>query len=141
MASNSSNGPNKTKGRYKLKLNSLEKIEELLQEAYDEANQNVVKLQEEINRISSATNLNDCTVDERAKFAKAINDYITNRDKALGRKIEIGKLMAEIHKNNGNIAKTVANTEDLSNFDLEVLQQQLVESETASKPQPYKIGN
>ena len=85
--------------------------------------------------------MNDCTVDERAKFAKAINDYITNRDKALGRKIEIGKLMAEIHKNNGNIAKTVANTEDLSNFDLEVLQQQLVESETASKPQPYKIGN
>lgn len=139
MANNSVGGPHKAKGRYKLKLNSLEKIEELLQEAYDEANQNVVKLQEEINRISSATNLNECTVDERAKFAKAVNDYITNRDKALGRKIEIGKLMAEIHKNNGNIAKTMANAEDLSNFDLEILQKQLSESDNNSKSQSYKL--
>ena len=98
-----------------------------------------MKLQEEINRISSATNLNECTVDERAKFAKAVNDYITNRDKALGRKIEIGKLMAEIHKNNGNIAKTMANAEDLSNFDLEILQKQLSESDNNSKSQSYKL--
>lgn len=93
--------------RYKLKLNSIEKIEELLQIMYDEANQNIVKLQEEINKITNSTNLNQCSVDEKAKFAKAINDYIANKDKAIGRKIEIAKLMTEVHKYSGNVTAAV----------------------------------
>lgn len=94
---------NKVKGKYKIKLNSIDKIEELCQLTYDEAHQNVVKLQEEINKLSNCTNLNDCTVDERAKFAKAMNDYINSKDKAIGRKMDIAKLMSEIYKHNGNV--------------------------------------
>lgn len=93
----------KVKGKYKVKLNSIEKIEEICQIQYDEANQNVVRLQDEINKLASSTNLNECSVDERAKFAKAMNDYITNKDKAIGRKLEIAKLMVEIYKHNGNV--------------------------------------
>lgn len=95
--------PQKVKPKYKVKLNSLEKIEEACQLQYDEAHQNIVKLQEEINRLSACTNLNDCTVDERAKFAKAMNDYINSKDKAIGRKMEIVKVMTEIYKHNGSV--------------------------------------
>lgn len=93
----------KVKGKFKVRLNSLEKIEEACQIQYDEAHQNIVRLQEEINKLASCTNLNNCSVDERAKFAKAMNDYINSKDKAIGRKLEIVKVMTEIYKHNGSV--------------------------------------
>ena len=92
---------------YKLKLNSVPKIEELLQELYDEADKNIVEIQNEINKMANSVQLSNEAVDAKAKYAKAINDYITNKDKAIGRKLEIAKLMSEILKYNGNIKKTV----------------------------------
>lgn len=92
--------------RYKLKLNSAEKIEELLQELYNETCKNIESIQNEMNKLSSSINLNNEIVDSKTKYAKAMNDFITNKDKAIGRKIEIAKLMSEILKFNGNVSKT-----------------------------------
>ena len=98
---------NKISKRYKLKLNSVQKIEELLQELYEEADKNIVEIQNEMNKLSNSVQLSDEIVDAKAKYAKAMNDYISNKDKAIGRKLDIAKLMSEILKYNGNVKLAV----------------------------------
>lgn len=102
---------NKLPKRYKLKLNSVEKIEELLQELYEEADKNIVEIQTEMNKLSNSVELNNEIVDAKAKYAKAMNDFIINKDKAIGRKLDIAKLMSEILKYNGNVKLAVTEGE------------------------------
>ena len=45
--------------KYKLKLNSVSKIEELLQEMYDESCENIRVIQEQMNRLTSSVSLNE----------------------------------------------------------------------------------
>ena len=97
--------------RYKLKLNSVEKSEELLQELYEEADKNIVEIQNEMNKLANSVELNNEIVDAKAKYAKAMNDFITNKDKAIGRKLDIAKLMSEILKFNGNVKLAVTEGE------------------------------
>ena len=98
---------NKIPKRYKLKLNSAQKIEELLQELYDESDKNIVEIQNEMNKLSNSVQLDQEIVDAKAKYAKAMNDFITNKDKAIGRKLDIAKLMSAILKFNGNVKLAV----------------------------------
>ena len=105
------------KQRYKLRLNSLDKIEELLQELYNEADKNIVEIQNQMNKLSNSVALNDEIMDSKTKYAKAMNDFITNKDKAIGRKLEIAKLMTEIHKFNGDVRKMVDNEESVGNWE------------------------
>lgn len=97
--------------KYRLKLNSSEKIEELLQELYEEADKNIVEIQNEMNKLSNSVQLNEEIVDAKAKYAKAMNDFISNKDKAIGRKLEIAKLMSEILKFNGNVKLAITEGE------------------------------
>lgn len=103
--------PLKLPKKYKLKLNSSEKIEELLQELYEEADKNIVEIQNEINKLSNSVNLTEESIDGKTKYAKAINDFISNKDKAIGRKLDIAKLMSEILKYNGNVKLAVTEGE------------------------------
>ena len=105
------------KKRYKLRLNSLDKIEELLQELYNEADKNIVEIQNQMNKLSNSVALNDEIIDSKTKYAKAMNDFITNKDKAIGRKLDIAKLMTEIHKFNGDVRKMVDNEESVGNWE------------------------
>ena len=98
---------NKLPKKYKLKLNSTQKIEELLQELYDEADKNIVEIQQQMNKLDNSVQLNNEIVDAKAKYAKSMNDFITNKDKAIGRKLDIAKLMSEILKFNGNVKLAV----------------------------------
>ena len=98
---------NKLPKRYKVKLNSAQKIEELLQELYDESDKNIVEIQNEMNKLSNSVQLDQEIVDAKAKYAKAMNDFITNKDKAIGRNLDIAKLMSEILKFNGNVKLAV----------------------------------
>ena len=43
------------KKKYTVKLNNIEKIEQLLQETYDLANRQTTQIQEEINKIANTT--------------------------------------------------------------------------------------
>lgn len=97
--------------KYKLKLNSAQKIEELLQELYEEADKNIVEIQKEMNKLANSVQLDQEIVDAKAKYAKAMNDFITNKDKAIGRKLDIAKLMSEILKFNGNVKLAVTEGE------------------------------
>lgn len=96
-----------TPKRYKVKLNSVEKVEELLQETYNQACQQIVTIQEEMNKLSQSTILANEITNAKTKYAKAMNDFIANKDKAIGRKLEIAKFMGDILKYNGDIEKSV----------------------------------
>jgi len=80
-------------------------LEVLLQELYDEASKNIVEIQNEINKLSSSTQLNNEIMDAKAKYAKAMNDFSSNKNKALATKMDIAKLMTEVIKFNGNVKK------------------------------------
>lgn len=100
----------------KLKLNNLTILEALLQELYDETSKNINEIQTEINRLSNSVQLNEEIMDAKVKYAKAMNDYSSNKNKALSTKLDIAKLMAEIYKFGGNISKMNKESEELPNW-------------------------
>ena len=123
---------------YKLKLNSADKIEELLQELYNEACKNIVEIQTQMNKIVNSVNLNEEIMEAKTKYAKAINDFIVNKDKAIGRKLEIAKLMTEIMKYNGDASKAF-NEGNRMAFDIDALKDQLLEETDNNKKIEYTL--
>lgn len=95
--------------RYKVKLNSVEKIEDLLQEIYDQACRQINELQNEINKLTNSTNLgaDEITMDDKAKYSKAIHDFQNDKLKAISAKFEIAKFMGELIKRSGDAAAVV----------------------------------
>ena len=95
--------------RYKVRLNSVVKIEELLQEIYDESCRLINQIQVEIDKIQNSTNLGQdgITIDEKAKYAKAMNDFMNAKKKTIDSKFEIAKFMGELVKHSGNMADTL----------------------------------
>ena len=89
--------------KVKIRLNSTEKVEELLQEIYDQACRQLVGVQNEINKLINSTNLADATIDSKSKYAKAMHDYHGDLNRALSTKVELVKFMGEIIKHNGDI--------------------------------------
>lgn len=93
--------------KFKVKINDIGNIRDLLQEAYYLAEEQVVQSQNEINKLANSTKLQDEIMDAKAKYAKAINDYLSMKDKAISKKIEIARLLTEIYKHNGNVNDTL----------------------------------
>lgn len=95
--------------KYRVKLNSIDKIEELLQEVYEQACRNINEIQVEINKLSNSTNLGDETVsiEDKTKYGKMMNDFSNTKLKANGMKLDIARFMGEIIKHNGNIDETL----------------------------------
>lgn len=92
--------------KIKIKLNNPARLEDLLQELYSEACQNIEQIQTEMNKLSNSIRLNEEIMDAKTKYAKAMNDYIANKGKAINIKLDIAKLMSEVIKYQGNISKT-----------------------------------
>lgn len=95
--------------RYKVRLNSVEKIEELLQEIYDQACRQINEIQNQINKLENSTNLGaeEITMDDKAKYSKAMHDFLGDKIKAIGQKFEVAKFMGELVKKSGDIAGVV----------------------------------
>lgn len=98
------------KKRYTVKLNNIEKIEQLLQETYDLANRQTNAIQEEINKIANTTVINDLDIDGKEKYAKIMNNYIALQQKAIQQKFDISKLMAEVLKHSGDVNSAINDT-------------------------------
>lgn len=96
--------------RIKVRLSSVEKIEELLQEVYDQACRQINEIQNEINKLINSTNLgsDDFTMDDKAKYFKAIHDLTGDKKSAIQTKLDIVKFMGEMVKHSGD-AKAVVN--------------------------------
>lgn len=98
------------KKKYTVKLNSIEKIEQLLQETYDLANRQTTAIQEEINKIANTTIINDLDIDGKEKYGKIMNNYIALQQKAIQQKFDISKLMAEVLKHSGDVNSAINET-------------------------------
>lgn len=103
---------------YKLKLNSIEKTESLLQEIYDDSVRQQNLCQNLISELKESTNLSTEPIENKTKFAKALNDFAATKDKAIGRKMDVAKVMAEILKYGGNIEKVITDDEIYSKLNL-----------------------
>ena len=109
-----------TKKKYTVKLNNIDKIEQLLQETYNLACQQYTQIQTEINKIANTTKLNELDIDGKEKYGKIMNNYIALQQKAITQKFDIAKLMSEIVKHNGDIkgaldaTKNIPTTLDIS---------------------------
>ena len=91
------------KKKYTVKLNNIDKIEQLLQETYNLACQQFTQIQGEINKIANTTILKDLDIDGKEKYGKIMNNYISLQQKSITQKFDIAKLMSEIIKHNGDI--------------------------------------
>lgn len=107
--------------KFKIELYNSENIRNLLQETYMLADEQLIQAQNEINKLANATRLQDEVMESKAKYAKAMNDYMGVKDKAISKKMEIAKLLSELlnnYKNNlpgmGESTSGVKQTFDLS---------------------------
>ncbi len=131
------------KSKLKLKINSEEKVEALLQELYNDACKNIEQVQNEMNKLTNSVSLNDEAMDAKAKYAKAMNDFISSKDKAIGKKLDIARLMSEILKYNGNLKKTFDESEAVGDWeDLIVNSDKIKDQKTEdeNKRNEYRIN-
>jgi len=108
-------------GKLKIELNDIQNIRDLLQETYRLADEQIVQAQNEINKLSVSTQLEQEAMDAKSKYAKAINDYLGMKDKAISKKLDIAKILTDIYNHNGNVQEALesgTNTKDMDfNFD------------------------
>lgn len=108
-------------GKLKIELNNTQNIRDLLQEVYRLADEQIIQAQNEINKLSVATQLQEEAMDAKSKYAKAINDYLSMKDKAISKKIDVAKILTDIYHHNGDVKDALENgnsIKDLSfNFD------------------------
>ena len=91
--------------RFTIKINSNDKVEELLQEIYDQACKHLNEVQDEMNKFSNNIDIGseDVPMDSKAKYGKVMHDFFVDKVKAIAAKLEIAKLMSEILKHNGDV--------------------------------------
>jgi hypothetical protein len=116
--------------KLKIEINDAQNIRDLLQNAYNLAEEQIVQSQNEINKLSNATQLQEETIEGKTKYAKAINDYLGIKDKAISKKLDIAKILTEIHKYNGDVNSALeygANSGPME-FDFEGIKKMVDES-------------
>lgn len=120
--------------KFKIKINDINNVRDLLQEAYRLADEQIIQAQNEINKLSNSTKLQEEIMDGKSKYAKAINDYLSLKDKAISKKIEIAKLLTEIYKHNGNVEETLNDSSALKGTTIDFSKiRELVNKEESSR--------
>jgi hypothetical protein len=127
---------------YILKLNSVEKLEQLLQEIYDQAVKHFNEIQNELSKLSNSTNLSEVTLDEKTKYFKAVHDLMGDKTKAITLKFDIAKFMGEIIKHNGDIERTLDDPAvgKATKLDITALKKQLNDIVNEG-PEEYNLKN
>lgn len=121
--------------KLRIELNDLQNIRDLLQNAYNLADEQIVQSQNEINKLSNATQLQEETIEGRTKYAKAINDYLGMKDKAISKKIDIAKILTEIQKFNGDVKAALESnaTQGSMDFDFESIKKMVDEAHNTNE--------
>ncbi len=126
--------------KFKVKINDINNIKDLLQITYDLADEQLIQAQYEISKLSNSTKLQDEIMEAKAKYAKAMHDYLAMKDKALGKKIEIAKLLAEICKHNGDVNKAMEETSTQNmTFDFTKLREMINNNGNESKGETIEL--
>lgn len=106
--------------KFKIELNNAQNIQDLLQQAYDISDGQIIQAQNEINKLANATQLQNEVMDSKSKYAKSINDYLNLIDKSISRKVEIAKLMTEILHHNGNVGGALSDSQNVGKQPLDL---------------------
>lgn len=114
--------------KFKIELNNANNVRDLLQETYRLADQQLVQAQDEMNKLANATRLQEEVMDSKQKYSKAMNDYLTIKDKAIRTKLDIAKLMTDIMNHNGDVKEAVEQGASNATFDLKKIKQMVSES-------------
>lgn len=124
-----------------VKVNSVEKIEQLLQEIYDQSVKQYNEIQNEMNKLSNSCNLADVTIEEKTKYSKAIHDLFGDKEKVLKMKFEVSKLMSEFVKHGGSVEDTLNDTNVVKNskLDINAWKQQINEIMAEDSVQSYDL--
>ena len=93
--------------KLRINLNDPESVKVLCQEIYMLADEQLIQAQNEINKMSNATQLQDEPMDSKAKYAKSINDFMSIKDKAISQKLQVAKLLAEVMAHKGNVKEAM----------------------------------
>lgn len=121
---------------FKVELNSTQNLQDLLQEVIELANEQINQVQNEINKLTNSTTLQDEVMDGKSKYAKAINDFLVTKNRATAQKIDVAKMLQEVIKYNGDIkaatedAATSLNLADLQSLVDESIKNQKEQSAT-----------
>lgn len=102
--------------RFKIELNDVQNIRDLLQGVYNLADEQIIQAQNEINKMANATSLQEESIDGKAKYGKIINDYMGIKDKAIAKKLDIAKLLTDILHHNGDVKSALENGEAVKNM-------------------------
>lgn len=129
-------------GKLKIELNNAQNIKDLLQEVYRLADEQIQQAQNEINKMANATQLQEESIEGKSKYAKAINDYLGMKDKAISKKIDIAKILSDIYHHNGDVKGALEDNEALKNmsFDFDDIKKMVDDSleEKTKKIELYK---
>ena len=126
--------------KYTVKLNNIDKIEQLLQETYDLACRQNNQIQDEINKIANTTIINDLDIDGKEKYAKIINNYLALLQKSTAQKMDIAKLLTEVVKHNGDVKGAINDTKNISTaLDLDKLRNLAKEISTNEDNEHYQL--
>ena len=124
--------------KIKIELNSSENLQTVLQEAYDLANSQIKYVQDELSKLANSTPLKDTTIDEKSKYYKSVNDLLLVKDKAIGRKVDISKLLSEILKYNGSTDELLKDKKEIKKLDFSGIRD-LIEKEQKNDKEVYKV--
>jgi len=125
---------------FKIELNNAQNIRDLLQTIYRLSDEQILQAQNEINKLSVATQLQEEAMDAKSKYAKAINDYLSMKDKAISKKIDVAKILTDIYHHNGDVKEaleTGTSMKDLS-FDFDDIRK-MVDDSLQEKEETKKI--
>ena len=103
--------------KFKIEINDVQNIRDLLQNAYNLADEQIIQTQNEINKMANATQLQDESIDGKSKYGKIINDYMGIKDKAISKKLDIAKILSDIYHHNGDVKGAIENGENIKNMD------------------------
>lgn len=99
---------------FKIELNSSDNLRDLLQQVIDLADEQIIQVQSEIEKLKTSTDLTNEVMDGKAKYAKSINDYLAIKDKAVAKKIEVAKMLNDVINHNGDVGATLEDTQKKS---------------------------
>ena len=123
-----------------IKINSADKVEQMLQETYDESVRQINQIENEIGKLTTSTMLAEVTIDEKAKFFKAMNDLLTSKHKAIAMKLDIAKVMSEILKHNGDVDESLNGGKLKTNtFDINKLRSDIASMSSENDTVTYKL--
>ena len=128
--------------KYKIVVNNIQNLELLLQQIFDEADALVNQTQNEINKISNSVDLadEDSSIDAKTKYSKAINDLLNTKQKGITTKLDLGKLMTEIYKYNGNATQAL-NEVKSETFSFNAVKNKLIKSlKESEQQQTYELN-